>query len=77
MKSTSITMAHSHGIAFDGENIWVANTGAGNVSKLLASDGSLLDTFPVGIQPESVVFDGKSIWVSNRNQNTISRIGIH
>ena len=66
-----------HGIAFDGENIWVANTGSSNVSKLLASDGSLLDTIPVGVQPESVVFDGKSIWVSNRNQNTISRIGIH
>jgi len=66
-----------HGIAFDGENIWVANSQGASVTKLLASDGTLLDTIPAGIQPHHVVFDGRSIWVTNSNQNTISRLSVH
>ena len=37
-----------YGIAFDGVNIWVANYGSNNVSKLRASDGALLGTYAVG-----------------------------
>jgi hypothetical protein len=32
-----------------------------NVSKLRASDGKLLGTFPVGIGPQAVAFDGANI----------------
>ena len=31
-----------HGICFDGDNIWVANLDANSVTKLKASDGSLV-----------------------------------
>lgn len=53
------------GIAFDGANIWVANWGSNTVTKLRASDGSLVGTYPVGTNPESIVFDGLRIWVTN------------
>ena len=39
------------GLAFDGTNIWVANTGSGNVTKLKASDGALVGTYPAGLDP--------------------------
>ena len=38
------------GLAFDGANIWVANTNSNNVTKLRASDGANLGTFPAGAQ---------------------------
>ena len=36
---------HPAGIAFDGANIWVANGGNNNVTKLRASDGAVLGTY--------------------------------
>src|SRR4029077_19687998 len=33
------------GVAFDGSNIWVANSGSNTVTKLRASDGTTLGTF--------------------------------
>src|SRR5256885_770184 len=38
------------GVAFDGANMWVVNNGNNTVTKLRASDGKLLGTFPVGEQ---------------------------
>lgn len=38
-------------IAFDGANVWVANFGNNNVSKLSASDGTTLGTYTVGKYP--------------------------
>jgi DNA-binding beta-propeller fold protein YncE len=52
------------GIAFDGANMWIANQGTGTVSKLRASDGTVLGTFTVGLEPYGVVFDGEDVWVS-------------
>src|ERR1700745_1204336 len=46
------------GLAFDGANIWVANNGSDNVTKLRASDGKVLGTFAVGSNPIGVAFDG-------------------
>ena len=39
------------GVAFDGAHIWVANFGSNNVSKVRASDGTILGMFPVGNSP--------------------------
>src|SRR5271165_6221882 len=39
------------GVAFDGANVWVANWGSDNVTKLRASDGKRLGTFTVGMNP--------------------------
>ena len=40
------------GVAFDGANIWVANNGSDNVTKLRASNGKTLGIFAIGIEPE-------------------------
>ena len=52
-------------LAFDGDNIWVANWGGNNVMKLRASDGELLDTYGVGTAPRALAFDGANIWVAH------------
>jgi DNA-binding beta-propeller fold protein YncE len=44
--------------------MWIANQGTGTVSKLRASDGTVLGTFTVGGSPYGVAFDGENIWVS-------------
>ena len=61
------------GVAFDGTNIWVANSGSNNVTKLRASDGAVQGTFAVGGQPFSVAFDGTNIWVASLN-NSVSKV---
>lgn len=62
------------GAAFDGANIWVANSGAGTVSKLRASDGAPLGDFIVGQLPAGVAFDGAHIWVTSSFQNFVSKL---
>src|SRR5690242_3515032 len=51
-------------IAFDGANMWTANYGDGTVTKLRASDGTVLGTFSVGRGAYGITFDGANIWVS-------------
>jgi len=63
-----------HHLAFDGANIWVPNANLNTVSKLRASDGELLGTFPVGQYPFGIVFDGSSIWVANLGDDSLSRL---
>jgi hypothetical protein len=55
------------GVAFDGANIWVASNRGTTVTKLRASDGTLLGTFPGGSSPLKVAFDGADIWVTSGN----------
>jgi len=57
----------SGNMAFDGANLWVLNTEANSVSKVRASDGTVMGTFMVGHAPLAVVFDGASIWVFNQD----------
>jgi len=61
-------------VAFDGTNIWVANSGSNSVTKLLASTGATLGTFGVGSVPVAVAFDGANIWVANKGSNSVSKI---
>lgn len=61
-------------LAFDGANIWVTDFGGGNVTKLRASDGANLGTFPVGRGPAAIAFDGTSIWVANSNSNSVTKL---
>lgn len=63
-----------YGLAFDGANIWVANSGSATVTKLRASDGANLGTIAVGNTPEGVAFDGANIWVANQQSNTVSKL---
>ena len=43
------------------------------VTKLRASDGANLGTFPVGSGPYGVAFDGANVWVTNQALNSVSR----
>ncbi|MBL8182870.1 MAG: hypothetical protein JNL64_14815 [Blastocatellia bacterium] len=60
--------------ASDGTNIWVVNNGAGNVTKLRASDGTNLGTFTVRNDPRSAAFDGSYIWVTNRGNSNVTKL---
>ena len=61
-------------VAFDGENVWVANNGDNSVTKLRASDCAILGTFPVGDGPLALAFDGANIWVANHNSNNVTKL---
>ncbi len=62
------------GMASDGTNIWVANYNSGTVTKLKASDGSFVGTYPVGSNPCGIAFDGTNIWVANWTGNTVTKL---
>lgn len=60
--------AFPEGIAFDTKYIWVANNSDGTVTKLLASTGALVATYPIatGASLVWVGFDGGNVWVVDR-----------
>jgi hypothetical protein len=62
------------GIAFDGANIWVANSGDNTVTKLRASDGLNLGTFAAGITPVALAFDGANIWVAGFDSTFVTKL---
>src|SRR5262245_49090817 len=45
------------GMAFDDANIWVTSVNSDTITKLRASDGTLLGTFPAGGQTIFAAFD--------------------
>jgi DNA-binding beta-propeller fold protein YncE len=61
-------------VAFDGTNIWVANTGNNNTAKLRASDGQVLGTYQVGRNPYGVILDAASIWATKPSDRTVTRL---
>jgi DNA-binding beta-propeller fold protein YncE len=70
---TFVTGANADGIAFDGSNIWVANSFSNTLSKIRASDGVNLGTFATGANPAEVAFDGVNIWIPNSGGDNISK----
>ena len=73
-QSDFATGTNPRGVAFDGSNIWIANSGSSNVTKLRASDGVNLGTFLAGSVPIKIAFDGASIWVANLGGNTVTKL---
>jgi YVTN family beta-propeller protein len=63
-----------HGVAFDGANIWVANYGSDNVTKLNAATGAVVGTYAVGDGPIGIAFDGANIWVANYYGNNVTKL---
>src|SRR5271166_1312060 len=61
-------------VAFDGANIWVANSGSNTVSKLRPSDGAILGTYTVGTSPQGLAFDGANIWVANVSSADVTKL---
>ena len=62
------------GVAFDGADVWVANSLSNNVTKLRGSDGAVLGTFAAGSGPHGLVFDGANIWVANQLSNNVTKL---
>ena len=57
--------------------MWVTNSGKGTLTKLLASDGSLVGTIDTGGAasfPYPIVFDGTYLWVTLGVDNTVKKI---
>jgi cell division septation protein DedD len=61
-------------LVFDGLHIWTANYDNDSVSKLQASDGALIGTYPTGSGPTGMAFDGTHIWTSNLIGNSVSKL---
>ena len=61
-------------VAFDGTNIWVANTGSGNVTELSASTGAVVGTYFIGSAPYGVAFDGTNIWVTSYFNSNVTKL---
>jgi YVTN family beta-propeller protein len=77
--ATQLTPASSvglgpEGIATDGTNVFVANQFSDTVTKLRASDGSVVGTFSVGHRPVAVAFDGAFFWVANYLSNNVMKV---
>jgi hypothetical protein len=68
------------GIVFDGANMWVTNYQPATVTKMRASDGTILQTITVGTQgvsyPRFLVYDNveKRIWVTIGSDNKVKKI---
>ena len=67
-------MAPPLALAFDGTNIWVANSQSTTVTELSASTGAVLGTYTVGTQPFGVAFDGANIWVTSGGNGTVTEL---
>src|ERR1051326_7329980 len=57
-------VAHPVAAAVVGENIWVTDTGDHKLLRLRASDGRLIESFPIS-SPLRVIYDGKNVWTGS------------
>ncbi len=74
-ENTSNVGSSPRGLAFDGTNIWVVNNAVnGTVTKLRASDGSVIGTYSVGTSPNGIAFDGTNIWVTNFSSHNVTKL---
>lgn len=62
------------GLAYDRRSIWVCNSYSNTVSRLSASNVTLMGTFATGANPRGAAFDGSKIWIANSGQNTLTVI---
>jgi len=73
--SQSLGTVQPTGLLYDGHHMWVtaynAATLAGSILRL-ASDGSVMQTVPVGEAPGYPAFDGANLWVPNRPEDSVS-----
>lgn len=67
------TGSFPNGIACDGINVWVANSGGNSVSCIDPVTNTRTD-HPTGAGPRGIALDGTFVWVTNTDANTVSRI---
>jgi hypothetical protein len=53
---------------------WVTIHFGDSVTKLRASDGANLGSFPVGFRPWGAAFDGANLWVANTGTNNVTKL---
>ncbi len=75
-------------VAFDPftNSVWIANSGASNITKLNASTGALIGTYAVGAQPSpsatlqsspsAILFEPitNSVWVTTEDSNIVTKL---
>jgi hypothetical protein len=62
--STINTEPVAWGMCFDGVNLWFSNYISNTVTKIGATDGALIGTYPVGTHPTTMCFDGIYVWAA-------------
>ncbi len=67
--------AYPSGLTHDATgNIWVANWGSNNVTKL-SPTGTVLGTYAVGLNPWNIAIDSSNnVWVTNSGSNSVSKL---
>jgi outer membrane lipoprotein-sorting protein len=65
---------HPVALAFDGFNVWTANYGTGDVTKLSLRDARGRQTFTVHKKPSAIAYDGANIWVANFGSNDVTKL---
>ncbi|MGH9759543.1 MAG: hypothetical protein ACREAC_01745, partial [Blastocatellia bacterium] len=61
-------------LAFDGTNIWSANGSTNSVTKIRASDGTVIATYALPNSADDLVFDGQYIWIMSRPSNSVTKL---
>ena len=54
--------------------MWVTNNSSNNVTKIRASDGAVLGTFPAGTSPAGIAFDGVHMWIANQDKQSVTKM---
>ena len=60
-------------MAFDGQNVWVADLG-NKVTRIRVLDGANLGSFNTGSFPAAMAFDGANVWVVNNLGNSVNKM---
>jgi YVTN family beta-propeller protein len=63
-------------VAVVGNVAWVANTGAGSVSKIDLERHVIVQTTPVGLAPQALAVLGSDLWVVNSGEASVSRLSL-
>ena len=75
--ATIPTGSEPSGVAFDGTNIWVANSASNSVSRYNPATNSAIGSpiaIGAGTGPWGLAFDGTNMWVTNSSSDSVSRI---
>jgi DNA-binding beta-propeller fold protein YncE len=75
MLGTYVVGSGPNGLAFDGTNMWVVNTGDNSITKLSPA-GATLGTFAAGQAPHGgIAYDGTSMWFTDGiPSNSVTRL---
>jgi hypothetical protein len=73
--TTTIPIFNASNPTFDGANIWVLSSDHGFVTKVRASDVTVLGTFSTGgAFPAGLAFDGANIWAPNSQSSNVTKL---